>query len=61
MNLNLASRLVLWGLLGLASAKSLLPGNVVGLWATIVFFLTGGKHTLYLIWHSFPRDMRYIL
>lgn len=38
-----------------------------GLWvwlvssiALAVYIVTGGYYTLYLAWHTFPRDMRYV-
>ena len=35
-------------------------GGIVGGIALAVYVVTGGYHTLYLAWHTFPRDMRFV-
>ncbi len=37
--------------------------DLVGSWglaaaAFLIYVLSGGHYTLYLVWHTFPRDMR---
>lgn len=33
---------------------------LVGSIALAVYVVTGGYYTLYLVWHTGPRDMRYV-
>ena len=40
--------------------EGLWGGIVTGI-ALAVYVVTGGYHTLYLAWHTFPRDMRFVL
>ena len=34
---------------------------LVGGIALAVYVVTGGYYTIYLAWHTFPRDMRYVI
>ena len=56
-------------LIAAASATLAVSGLAMeGLWlwifgsiALAVYVVTGGYYTLYLAWHTFPRDMRYVI
>ena len=49
----------------LLSGLRLVTGNTPDLNVTLaivalIYIVTGGHYTLYLIWNTFPRDMRYV-
>ena len=37
-----------------------LAGQLAFGWGLILFFLMGGRKFIYLVWHTAPRDMRYV-
>ncbi len=56
VSLLLSACLFLWGLglLGVLGARG------VSLIVFLVYVCTGGHYTLYLIWHTLPRDIRWV-
>ena len=59
-NMRVAVRIVLSSLLLMAWSHSLLSGFQASAWVLVVYLLTGGQYTFYLIWGSLLRDLRYI-
>lgn len=53
-------RILLWSLLLLIWSQDLVSGVAAFGWLVLTYLLTGGHHTLYLAWHTAPRDMRQV-
>jgi len=56
--MRVALRILSYSLLLLAWSHSLIAGFQASAWALVVYLLTGGQYTLYLVWGSLLRDLR---
>lgn len=56
--MRVALRILFYSLLLLAWSHSLIAGFQASAWALVVYLLTGGQYTLYLVWGSLLRDLR---
>ena len=54
-------RIVLLSLIILAWNADLILGWLATGLAATCYLLTGGHYTLYLVWHTAPRDMRFAI
>ena len=57
--MKVALRILLSSLLLLAWSHSLISGLQASSWTLVIYLLTGGHYTLYLVWGSLLRDLRY--
>ena len=53
-------RIVLFVFLFLAWNADLINGSLAMWLALASYLMTGGQYTLYLVWHTAARDMRYV-
>jgi len=56
--MKVALRILLCSLLLLAWSHSLISGLQASSWTLVIYLLTGGHYTLYLVWGSLLRDLR---
>lgn len=56
--MRVALRILSYSLLLLAWSHSLIAGFQASAWALVVYLLTGGQYTFYLVWGSLLRDLR---
>ena len=59
--MSYAFRIILWSLVATGWYMGFIHDQLAAWWIFIFYLMTGGHYTFYLIWHSFPRDMRCVV